>query len=217
MTPDASTLKAKHREIRARQPEPMAMRIHRAISWLARAEQEQADQDARFIFLWIALNAAYATEFGFEQSERDQTRAFLGKLLSADSEQRLHAVVFQQFTGPIRALIENKFVFEPFWRAMREHDSSGHWESQFTAGKRLAMKAVMEKQTELVLAIVLDRLYVLRNQLIHGGATWNSGANRQQVRDGVAILAALVPVIVDLMMESHTVDFSAIAYPHIQH
>lgn len=213
MTPDARALKAKHRAIRARQAEPMAMRIHRAISWLARAEHEQADQDARFIFLWIALNAAYATEFGFEQTERDQSRAFLGKLLTADSQQRLNAVVFQQFTGPIRALIENKFVFEPFWRAMREHDSSGHWESQFTAGKRLAMKAVMEKQTELVLAIVLDRLYVLRNQLIHGGATWNSVANRQQVRDGVAILATIVPVVLDLMIDSDGCEFGGIAYP----
>ena len=34
---------------------------------------------------------------------------------------------------------------------------------------------------------VFDRLYVLRNQLVHGGSTWNSGINRTQVRDGAAI------------------------------
>lgn len=216
MTLDAGTLKTKHREVRATQPDGLAMRIHRAISWLARGEQEPEDQDARFIFLWIALNAAYASEFGFEQSERDQTRAFIDKVLAADGAHRLQTAVFTQFTGPIRTLIENKFVFEPFWRAVREHDSSDRWEVSFTSSKRLAMQALMGKQTDVVLSIVLDRLYVLRNQLVHGGATWNSAANRQQVRDGAAILAVLVPVIVDLMIDSSTVDFGGIAYPHIQ-
>lgn len=191
------------------------MRIHRAISWLARAELEAEDHDARFIFLWISLNAAYASEFGHEQSERDQTRAFIQKVLAIDAGQRLQSVVFQQFSGPIRTLVENKFVFEPFWRARREHDGSGRWETSFTTSKRLALQALMGRQTDVVLSIVLDRLYVLRNQLVHGGATWNSAANRQQVRDGAAILAAVVPVIVELMMESGDAGFGDIAYPHI--
>ncbi|WP_425067816.1 hypothetical protein [Reyranella sp.] len=38
---------------------------------------------------------------------------------------------------------------------------------------------------------ILDRLYVLRNQLLHGGATWNSSVNRSQVRDGAAVLSRL--------------------------
>ncbi|HHA2712225.1 HEPN domain-containing protein [Stenotrophomonas maltophilia] len=133
-TLDARTLKERHRQVRDAQPEGLRMRIHRAISWLARAEQEADDQDARFVFLWIALNAAYANEFGFEQSERDQTRAFIDKVLACDQAGRLRDAVFCQYTGPIRALIENKFVFEPFWRALRCHDSSDAWEQQFAAG-----------------------------------------------------------------------------------
>lgn len=191
------------------------MRIHRAISWLARAEQEADDQDARFVFLWIALNAAYAKEFGFEQSERDQTRAFIEKVLACDRTGRLQDAVFRQFTGPIRTLVENKFVFEPFWRALRAHDSSDAWEQQFTSGKRLAMKALMERQTGLVLSIVLDRLHVLRNQLVHGGATWNSAANRTQVKDSAAILSTIMPIIIDVMMGEGDADFGAIAYPHV--
>ena len=50
--------------------------------------------------------------------------------------------------------------------------------------------------------MVFDRLYVLRNQLVHGGATWNSSVNRAQVRDGAAILGFLLPVFVDLMMDN---------------
>lgn len=29
----------------------------------------------------------------------------------------------------------------------------------------------------MILSILFDRLYVLRNQLVHGGATWNSDVN----------------------------------------
>lgn len=209
---DAKTLKEQHRQVRDDQPEALRVRIHRAISWLARAEQEKEDPDARYIFLWVAFNAAYASEFGFEQKERDQVRQFIDRLLRLDSEQRLHDALFRQFTGPIRTLIDNRFVFEPFWRAMRNHEADAAWEASFTASRKLAMQTLMEKNTATLLSILLDRLYVLRNQLIHGGATWGGAANRAQVKDGAAILGVLLPIIVDLMVHGGGQDFGDIAY-----
>ena len=44
------------------------------------------------------------------------------------------------------------------------------------------------------------RLYTLRNQLTHGGATWNSSVNRAQVRDGRALLARVLPAMLGVMM-----------------
>lgn len=207
-------LKERHRICRDRQDDALRVRIHRAISWLVRAEQEQADPDAQFIFLWIAFNAAYASEFGFERSERDQASEFARKLVSLDAAGKLQAALFEKFSGPVRTLIENKFVFEPFWKALRDHDSSGQWETRFAASKRTALLAVMEKRTEVVLSIVLDRLYTLRNQLVHGGATWNGSANRQQLKDGVQIMQTLTPIIVELMIESAD-EFGPVAFPFI--
>ncbi len=54
-------LKAKHRQVRETYPENLNLRIHRTLSWLKAAEYVD-DPDQRFIFLWIAFNAAYATE-----------------------------------------------------------------------------------------------------------------------------------------------------------
>lgn len=211
----AAGLKARHRAIRDKQPESRRIRIHRAISWLGRAEREANDPDTRFLFLWIAFNAAYASEFGFEHSERDQARQFIDKLLQVDTTGRLQAVLLDQFTGPIRTLIENRFVFEPFWKAMRDHDSTSRWQESFTASKRVALRAVMERQTGTVLSVVLDRLHVLRNQIVHGGATWNGAANRGQVQDAARILGEVVPVVVALMMDADGVEFGGIAYPRI--
>jgi len=158
-------------------------------------------------------NAAYAREFGKELSERDQLKAYFAALLALDGQGQLHAVLFREFSGAIRTLIENKFVFEPFWRALRDHDGSGRWEQQFTTSRSAAMKALMGQQTDVVLSILFDRLYVLRNQLAHGGATWNSKTNRAQVRDSTHMLAAIVPVLVGLMLENPNADFGPIMYP----
>ena len=70
----AFALKERHREIRDGQPDALRLRIHRALSWLTRSEQEADDPDTRFILQWIALNAAYAREFGREETERDRAR-----------------------------------------------------------------------------------------------------------------------------------------------
>lgn len=209
----ARRLKAKLKDVESQHQEHTRIRIHRAISWLARAEAEEEDRDARFIFLWIAFNAAYAQEFGFEHTERETLREFLGRVLAVDAERRLHGLVFEKFSGPVRVLIDNHFVFEPFWRALREHDSSDTWKQQFAASQKAALRSVMGQDTLVVLGIVFDRLYVLRNQLVHGGATWNSRVNRRQVHDGTSLLGDLVPVIIELMLDHPEVDYGGISFP----
>ncbi len=210
---DAAKLKVRLGDLLDVAPEDFRVRTHRAISWLARSEKEKADPDVRFLLLWIAFNAAYAREFGTEQSEREQVRQFFDRVLEADVGKRLHQLLFQRFSGPIRTLIENRFVFEPFWRALREHDSSDRWEQSFAAAKRVATMAVMSGDTATLLSVVMDRLYVLRNQLVHGGATFGSKVNRQQVTDGVALLGDIVPLVLALMLDAHTLDYGAIEYP----
>ena len=211
--PRARALKEKLHGVPEGAPETWRIRIHRAISWLDRAEREADDPDAGFIFLWIAFNAAYARVLGIEEPSRKQLGAFLASLAGLDHGHRLREAIFKEFSGPIRTLIGNKFVFEPFWRALREHDASEGWKLQFEAGQRASMRAVINGDTAIVLGVVFDRLYVLRNQLVHGGATWNSGVNRAQVRDGAAIMASLVPIILDLMLEHPEADGGEIFYP----
>ena len=215
MAASAQVLKERLKALEETLPEKSQVRLHRAISWLRRAEQEGKDQDARFIFLWIAFNAAYAHELGFEQTERDLLRAFLKKLVAADTGKTLHKVVFEQYTGPVRLLIDNKYVFEPFWRALREHDASNAWGERFYKDKQAAMRAVVGADTVTVLGVVFDRLYVLRNQLVHGGATWNSSVNRQQVHDGANLLGTLLPAIVALMLEHPELDLGDVSYPNV--
>jgi hypothetical protein len=54
---------------------------------------------------------------------------------------------------------------------------------------------------------------VLRNQLGHGGATWNGAVNRDQVRDGAALLSWLLPTFIDIMMDNANRDWGKPFYP----
>lgn len=194
-------------------PESTRIRLHRAISWLKRSEQEVDDPDARFIFQWVAFNAAYAREFDEAASERAKLREFLERLDAVDSRGDLKRLVQHTYSGSIRLLLDNKFVFEPFWRALRDHDSSGRWEEQFAGSKRAALQHFMAGNTATSLTIVFDRLYVLRNQLVHGGATWSSRLNRQQVKDASQLMGELVPTILGIMLDSPSTNHGDLLYP----
>lgn len=79
------------------------------------------------------------------------------------------------------------------------------------------MKAALKaRDTLTILQILFDRLYVLRNQLIHGGATWGGSVNRDQVRDGARILSVLVPTFIELMMDAPDLDWGQPAYPVVE-
>ena len=90
---DHAALKTKQRAIRAGFPENMGLRAHRAISWIGRAGACGDDDDARFIFLWIAFNAAYADECEFQSVAPGERAAFVdyfGKLVALDGGQRIY-------------------------------------------------------------------------------------------------------------------------------
>lgn len=213
---DFASLKAKQREIRDGFPETMSLRVHRAISWIGRAEACGDDDDARFVFLWIAFNAAYADEREFQAvapSERATFLDYFGRLVELDADKRIYKAVWQRFSGPVRLLMENRYVFNPFWQHHNGIDGFEDWENRLKVSGRAFTRAFQDSNTARVLTFVFDRLYVLRNQIVHGGSTWNSGVNRAQVHDGAAILSFLMPVFVDLMMDNPNNDWGKPFYP----
>ena len=217
---DPEELKQKQRELRDAFPLPLTLRVHRALSWLRRAENEKDDLDVRFILLWIGFNAAYAGDLdraldgeGRAGNERERFEQFFAALVEMDTGNRIYNVIWERFSQEIRLLIDNKYVFAPFWRHHAGEFGGAGWEVSFESAKRAANRALAKKDTAIVLSILFDRLYVLRNQLVHGGATWGSGTNRDQVRDGAALLTFLLPVFINLMMDNTEREWAMPNYP----
>ena len=165
------SLKEKHREIRDKLPQNLSLRIHRALSWLNCAEQRE-DDDSKFIFLWISFNAAYAHEIEnrWEINERKILGNFLKILIDADEDKALYEIVWNEFPNSIRLLINNQYVYQQFWDLQNEQINEEEWLKSFQISKAKANRALGEMDTKKILSIVFERLYTLRNQLIHGGA-----------------------------------------------
>ena len=124
-----------------------------------------------FCFLWIAFNAAYANEIHDRQSfsERKVLLGFLGRLVESDSERLIYSIVWSEFPNSIRLLLDNKYIFQPFWNYHNGRIDEAEWQASFKSSKAAARRALGKMNTTKVLAVLLDRLYVLRNQLVHGG------------------------------------------------
>ncbi|WP_319749903.1 HEPN domain-containing protein [Pseudomonas aeruginosa] len=207
-------LKERHRQERDQQHPNLSLRIHRALSWLNRAEQAD-DADGRFIFLWIAFNAAYATDIDeqLRLSEQETFKAFLEKLCSLDKSHSIERLVWSEFSGSIRVLLDNPYVFQSFWDHQSGKINEEQWKERFASGKRAASAALASRNTPAVLGVLFNRIYTLRNQLVHGGATWNSSINRSQLRDCCNLLRKLVPLIILIMLDNPDTLWGDACYP----
>ncbi len=201
---------------------PLRQRLHRSLSWFKRACDEDTTQDqyrnhARCIFLWIAFNAAYAIDRDprmesdhDRRSEPDRYCDFLRLLIALDCR-RIYTVVSSDLQSWISDLISNEYVFRRFWD---KRDRETMWEQYdrdikdvdkllkygSDAYYNVSVKELRKPLKEL-LDKVFSRLYVLRNQLMHGFATAGGFMNRRQAQTGAAILDVLVPIFLDNMMD----------------
>lgn len=209
-------LKQKHRANRDSWPNTVSLRIHRALSWLQRAEQEAGDPDAVFIFLWIAFNAAYAREINdtaVPTSEQGRYDAFIRMLVGTDRKKRINTVLFEDFSDAVKNLIANKYVQWEYWERCTTPGSMVDWETALTNDIRRAHGALHHGDVYTYLRLVLSRLYVLRNQIVHGSATWKSSANREQVQDAAQVMRTIVPLMIDIMMDDPDQDWGEPLYP----
>lgn len=197
-------------------------RLRRADSWLQRSEAAK-DETERFIFLWIAFNAAYGYEAFPSDSgqwpvEREKFDRFLGEVLKRDKEKVLEKTLWRTqvvmkcddngvlkktfrrtYLDPICDLLNNHYVFKPFWEAVRGSDTESDWEAKFLERNSSVQRSMEVGDARGVLMELFMRLYMLRNQIIHGGATFEIGWGQDQVRDGSRIMKSLVPPILEIM------------------
>jgi len=124
--------------------------------------------------MWVAFNASYAEDDHSMAREKELFEEFFQKVLFLDTFCVIANAIWSKFSGPIRVLLGNQFVFQPYWNHLNGIPGYDEWDRSFESAKHVANKAIQANDTKTILSIFFDRLYVLRNQLVHGGATWNS-------------------------------------------
>ena len=217
----------------------LAFRVHRANIWIERAERESddpldvpteqlqgaagranplaGDPDAKFVFYWVAFNALYAedTEVYSEKTEQENFTSYLRTIVGLDKERAIYNAIWASFHDAPAGLLHNRYVFRDFWKHHNEVPGFANWHMLFTKQWDSAQASFRRRDGFPVLRMLFERLYVLRNQLLHGGATWKGSANRDQVKDGASLLAVLLPIFVNLMMDHPDVRLGKPYFPYI--
>ena len=199
-------------------PSTTQLRLRRAFSWWEASEKTDS-LDEKFIFLWIMFNAIYSIDnkeeinsksskfFSIKSKEMRQFEDFLDKVKKLDTNCILSSMLLKNFTNMMRVFIHNKWVFNHYWEFKNDKISEKEWKREFFKQNKKAATALVEGRTSLFMGILFSRLYVLRNQIMHGAATYEGSFNRDQVRDGSHILSELIPIIVYIILENKDVNW----------
>ena len=200
-----------------------ADRMRRAGSWLNRSEEATSDGE-KFIFLWIAFNAAYGRDVTDSQNQvqRQQFNDFLRKIVERDEQRDIERILWDTYSGPIRIILENKYVYGPFWKWIQGDPESARWPEWFRREGIDVHCKIAERDVHGILKSVFSRLYTLRNQIFHGGATFSEGWGQAQVRDGSRIMAAIVPTVLRIMQNDinhnpHSDVWGMVSYPRVNY
>lgn len=211
-----------HRELKERQrnerndwTDSFRLRTQRALSWLKRAENEAHDPDACFTFLWISFNAAYGRfiEGAQETNERQKYEEFIQILLASDRTKRIESLLFGSLSESMERLIANKYVQFDYWHHRMFPELNRDWEKSLNSEINSASYHQRKGKSHPYLMIVLSRLQVLRNQIMHGASTWDSMTNRGQVQDAAEFMRQFVPLMILVMMDVPDQEWGEPLYP----
>ena len=116
-----------------------------------------------------------------------------------------------------KALINLPPASQWYWRESRAGRS---WEGKFqkeadaeVANLRRAASGHHEAVPRALKFLLVKRLYVVRNQVIHGGSSLASSYGRPQVELSVQLLSAFVPKFRNTILFHPEVDWGPVPYP----
>lgn len=188
------------------------IRVHRSLSWLKRAGQFDAQQpEAKFLFLWIALNSLYSrwnAEKNAPDIDSHARRNFLNDVCAADKEAVL--AMLRKSRNLAKKLLSDPFLADVFWRDPTHPKAKG-WA---TEDSNFIDRNLNAGDASRVLGQVVDRMFVLRGQIVHGASTGGSKLNRKGLNHSVLMLEMIVPLIQQIVIETRCDDdWPALCYP----
>lgn len=214
--PSLESLRAKYELKKDILSDNRRVRIRRGLSWTERAQKEldANDPDAAFIFQWVGFEALYSEQSLSPRRTKPERDAFLKIAVGLDmgKDALVYNGVVTRESKTILTLAANAYVFDLFWDYYYGRTNPPRWDPRDptkwadylidSVQETLDNLKAGENRTFNTLIVLFDRLYVLRNQLAHGGSTWEERANRDQVGDGARIMSRLLPVFLDLAMDN---------------
>ncbi len=196
--------------------QPTAIRFHRACSWMAQVEKdpEGTDHDLGLISLWISLNSLYGQwddQKKTPKPDRECWQAFVDTILQLDDSSYV-ADALSEHKRLVMTLLEDEYLSNFFWK-----EPSTKRAGQSKKAKYDAQGWYVEKRWVMILDQVLDRIYLMRCQLVHGAATYGGQLNRASLRRCVMMIQRLLPAFLMVWIDHGTdQDWGQMCYPPLR-
>lgn len=214
--------------------EGIRIRLHRCLSWMDAAERIEAGShalpapddpraptrdvaDATLVTRWVAFNSLYG-RWDPERCEtvRDGTawREFTKRLIDLD---RAHGEpvgeLLRANRGLLERLVEDEFLRRHFWTSSDGVPTPRGPSRRDRDGLRERLR---DGRTTAALDLTIDRVYFLRCQLVHGGASFGSRHNRTAVGYANRFMCLFLPTAAQLIIEhGWDGDWDEICYPPV--
>ena len=207
----------KERLSQERPDHPNPIRFHRACSWLQQAEEMTTAEllDALLVHQWVAFNSLYGVwdgTVGIPTTDQVSWKQFLSRLLTLDADRAL-AGLLQDHKPLVLSLLEDEYLDRLFWS-----DPSPQTARRAKRWRQEALTWYLEGRWGLVLERVLDRVYLLRCQLVHGAATCGGRLNRTPVRRATLFLARFLPAMLQVWIDHGSdLDWGPMCYPPLDY
>jgi hypothetical protein len=112
----------------------------------------------------------------------------------------------------VREERRNAYLNNFFWRDP-SGDKAGR---EGRGGRRRGESLYAEKNWPVILEQMVDRVYLLRCQLLHGAATYGSRLNRMALRNCTTMADKLVPAVMQVWIDHGAdEDWGLLCYPPI--
>ncbi|MBH58728.1 MAG: hypothetical protein CMJ82_16270 [Planctomycetaceae bacterium] len=129
-------------------------------------------------------------------------------LLELDEDEHVAFVIRRQ-DRRIHEMFASKYLNRKNWR---KHEIKDHDQRDQSV---LAYQQWRQTQNwARIFDGLLDRIYLIRCQMVHGGATYNSGKNRRSVNDCNVVLNELINAVCMILIDKGTDhDWGIMCYP----
>ncbi|MDP6541143.1 MAG: hypothetical protein QGF07_00020 [Phycisphaerales bacterium] len=177
------------------------LRMHRALSWMKKAQEFEVpdDADARFVFSWIALNTLYAkwdSNIDNRQPEWQVREEFLRWMVKQDVTGRVQQVLLDNRKHCDRLLSEEHLI-NSYWGNPTEEEAR----KARTKPRKIGKHYHDSDEVIKVLIPLIKCVAMLRSQLVHGQSTYGSSANREVVEAGANVMFDLVMTLLQIVAE----------------
>ena len=205
-------------------------RILRVLSWLTAAEKAKKDDDFRLMCALAAFNGLYAVppwqrgvrsnktsdEPKREVLEHEVINNMIDKLIEFDKEGILLEYLKNERREELEQILANQYLFFGYWQFYdfyRHKMPIARWMKEHGKKNEKIEKYLADDDVAVPLKETMYRIWVLRNQLVHGEAGYKDYYNRSQINECAKFLPPLVGRMLRIMIDNTDSLWGDVPYP----